>query len=491
MKHIKTKIIAGLLAFSCLAMNACTIVYENKETEGDSASVGTGDTTEEEDLRIPTEFPTEEHLTPIITKCGNTDITSEEFYFYYYQLAQLVAEQNGSYLSYYGGTIPDYAYSLKSQFIMTDTTWYDYLNKSIGSYLEYMYTLSEAAKAEGIALTDDELAKAEQKAAEYKLPEAITYISSDTVKTCIVREALSDKYNKHLKEVTKATDDEITAEYEKNRILYDLVDMRLIAIEYKADDTVTDAENASYILPTKAEADAIGAKLSACTTPEEFDKIAEDFFKTYFPDITKENLEYYVSSSAYKDFTYTDQYKDYEIVKWAMDPARVEGEKNLIDSEKDHTLYFALIEKPAHPNDSKTVSVRHILVEKEEDAKKILDEYNASDKTEDTFASLANKYSTDPGSNTNGGIYENFSEGTMVTEFNDWSFDEKRLPGDVEIVKTSHGYHIIYFVSEGLPGYVMSVKAAVEGEKFNKLYEEKQKAYPVEISKEFLEGLKV
>ncbi len=491
MKHIKTKIIAGLLAFSCLAMNACTIVYEQEETEGESAASGTGGTTSEEDLRIPTEFPTRDVLDSVITKCGSADVKGEELYFYYYQLAQLVAEQNRDYIPYYGGALPDYAYSLKSQFIMTDTTWYDYLNKSIDSYLEYMYTLSEAAKAEGITLTDDELAKAEKKASEYKLPDAVTYISADTVKECIAREALSEKYDKHLREVTKATDDEITAEYDKNRILYDMVDMRLIAIEYKADDTVTDAENASYLLPTKAEANDIGAQLSACTTPEEFDKIAEDFFKKYFPDITKDNIEYYVSSSAYKNFKYTENYKDYEIVKWAMDPARVEGEKNLIDSESDHTLYFALIEKPARPDDSKTVSVRHILIEKEEDAKKILDEYNASDKTEDTFAALANKYTIDPGSSTNGGLYENFSEGTMVAEFNDWSFDEKRLPGDVDIVKTTHGYHIIYFVSEGLPGYVMSVKSTIEGEKFNKLYEEKQKAYPIKISEEVIEGLKV
>ena len=34
----------------------------------------------------------------------------------------------------------------------------------------------------------------------------------------------------------------------------------------------------------------------------------------------------------------------------------------------------------------------------------------------------------------------------MVTEFNNWIFDDARKAGDVEIVKTSYGYHIMYFV---------------------------------------------
>ena len=34
----------------------------------------------------------------------------------------------------------------------------------------------------------------------------------------------------------------------------------------------------------------------------------------------------------------------------------------------------------------------------------------------------------------------------MVTEFNDWCFDSARKTGDVDIVETEYGYHIMYFV---------------------------------------------
>lgn len=116
--------------------------------------------------------------------------------------------------------------------------------------------------------------------------------------------------------------------------------------------------------------------------------------------------------------------------------------------------------------DTKLVNVRHILVypegadgtnlatqefseeawaASEKKAQEILDQFLAGDKTEKSFAALANEYSEDPGSNTNGGLYENVSEGEMVAAFNDWCFDAARQVGDTGIVKTNYGYHVMYF----------------------------------------------
>ena len=49
-------------------------------------------------------------------------------------------------------------------------------------------------------------------------------------------------------------------------------------------------------------------------------------------------------------------------------------------------------------------------------------------------------YSADTGSNTNGGLYTEVYQGQMVTEFNDWCFDESRQPGDTGIVYNEGGY---------------------------------------------------
>lgn len=79
-------------------------------------------------------------------------------------------------------------------------------------------------------------------------------------------------------------------------------------------------------------------------------------------------------------------------------------------------------------------------------AQKILDEWLAGEATEESFASLAYNYSEDPGSKNNGGLYSGVMQGEMVEEFDTWCFDMNRKYGDYELVKTSYGYHIMFFV---------------------------------------------
>ena len=115
--------------------------------------------------------------------------------------------------------------------------------------------------------------------------------------------------------------------------------------------------------------------------------------------------------------------------------------------------------------DKPMVNVRHILIEPEaaedgtisdeawataeQTANDILDQWLAGDATEESFANMANENSSDPGSNTNGGLYEDVYPGQMVETFNDWCFADGRQPGDYGIVKTDYGYHIMFFVGAG------------------------------------------
>ena len=86
----------------------------------------------------------------------------------------------------------------------------------------------------------------------------------------------------------------------------------------------------------------------------------------------------------------------------------------------------------------------------EQKAQEILDQWLSGNKTEDSFATLANENSADTGSNTNGGLYSGVTEGQMVEAFNDWCFDSSRQVGDYGIVKTQYGYHIMYFCGSQL-----------------------------------------
>ena len=86
-------------------------------------------------------------------------------------------------------------------------------------------------------------------------------------------------------------------------------------------------------------------------------------------------------------------------------------------------------------------------------AQDILDKWLAGEKTEDSFAKLAQENSTDPGSKDKGGLYTYIYKGQMVKPFEEWCFAEGRKTGDYGLVKTDYGYHVMYFVF-GEPGWI-------------------------------------
>ena len=67
----------------------------------------------------------------------------------------------------------------------------------------------------------------------------------------------------------------------------------------------------------------------------------------------------------------------------------------------------------------------------------------------------------------------------MAEEFNDWVFDVNRKAGDVEIVKTEYGQHIIYFIGEGLPKWKAQVTEALVSKKLEDLETANAEKYKV------------
>ena len=93
-------------------------------------------------------------------------------------------------------------------------------------------------------------------------------------------------------------------------------------------------------------------------------------------------------------------------------------------------------------------SVRHILVQKEDEAKNIINEIGKvpKTKTEDKVAELAKKFSADPGSKEQGGLIENLNlnDPSLAPEF---AQETKKMTAGSYTktpVKTRYGYHIIY-----------------------------------------------
>ncbi len=165
---------------------------------------------------------------------------------------------------------------------------------------------------------------------------------------------------------------------------------------------------------------------------------------------------------------------------WLRDAARVPGDITAIpyevstkadDGSEVKTLkgYYIILFQSVNENNFALANVRHILAafeggtkdkttgqtiyseaEKEQaktKAQQLLEQWTKGDATEDSFAQLANKHSAD-GDGTTGGLYEDIYPGQMVTNFNDWCFDERRQPGDTGIVESVYGYHVMYYVGD-------------------------------------------
>ena len=176
---------------------------------------------------------------------------------------------------------------------------------------------------------------------------------------------------------------------------------------------------------------------------------------------------------------------------WLFDSTRQAGDKTVIEYTAGNA-YYVVYFLDRYLDESKTVDVRHILIPfetvetteemtedeiaaAEEEAKAealataegIYDEWQEGEATEDSFAALAEAHSTDTGSNTNGGLYEAVAKGEMVEAFNDWIFDEGRVPGDSDIVETEYGYHIMYYVADNEVAWKLDIDSTLRNEKMN------------------------
>lgn len=312
-------------------------------------------------------------------------------------------------------------------------------------------------------------------------------------------QVLAQKYlTERTNEIAKDYDQkDIDAEYKKDTTAYDFVTFR--AYTFKTTElTKEDNETDDALKARQAKANAEVKKnandfYNAVTNDATFTAKAKELNKdTADYNVDKETKYSMLKSTAQSTFSE-------DAAKWLFDSSTKVGSKKLF-SDEENGKYIVVLAL-SKPHQEQTVTARHILFQtkdqnsgndlsEEEIAKKktqaedVLKKFNEGDKTEDSFAALANEYNEDTGSSSNGGLYEHIYPGQMVTEFNDWVFDANRKAGDVELVETDYGYHIIYFVAKDGKDYYDS---AIRSSKANKDIETETKA--LQEGKDYVVGL--
>ena len=312
-------------------------------------------------------------------------------------------------------------------------------------------------------------------------------------------QVLAQKYlTERTNEIAKDYDQkDIDAEYKKDTTAYDFATFR--AYTFKTTElTKEDKETDDALKARQAKANAEVKKnandfYNAVTNDATFTAKAKELNKdTADYNVDKETKYSMLKSTAQSTFSE-------DAAKWLFDSSTKVGSKKLF-SDEENGKYIVVLAL-SKPHQEQTVTARHILFQtkdqnsgndlsEEEIAKKktqaedVLKKFNEGDKTEDSFAALANEYNEDTGSSSNGGLYEHIYPGQMVTEFNDWVFDANRKAGDVELVETDYGYHIIYFVAKDGKDYYDS---AIRSSKANKDIETETKA--LQDGKDYVVGL--
>ena len=217
-----------------------------------------------------------------------------------------------------------------------------------------------------------------------------------------------------------------------------------------------EAENSPMNAEMQAELDNLKTSLEKDVQEKKYESVDQMLSAEICPGIDFEDYhtyltEYYTGYSHYMHRCDTMEITD----------AMIEAYFN----ENQETLAESEITK----EEGKVVDVRHILLSPkggttddngtttysedewaaaEKKAQQVLDLWKSGAQDEDFFGQLAELHTEDPGSAQNGGLYENVKTGKMVEEFDAWCFDDSRKYGDTGIVKTTYGYHVMFFSGE-------------------------------------------
>ena len=355
--------------------------------------------------------------------------------------------------------------------MMEEGTWRDYFLDAALVQIAQNQALVDYAEAEGISLSEDELAAIEanfegleQMASLYGFAGADNYLAAnygEGVNLNVVRDAeqqmaLASKAASHYFDSLQyetAKLEEHYKSFEGSRDVFDYAYyyVAATATEVTAEDGTVSSEVSEEAL---AEAKTIANDIKAAYEKgEDIEAALNEAVKANVPDASCTMRNGTAGSSISSLYS-----------QWMMG-SRSQGDIEVFDDENGS---YVVVFGSRDNNDYNMAQVRHVLIKAiasedgtysdeakakaKQRAEELLAQWQAGDKTEESFAALAEQYSEDAGSNTNGGLYDEVYKGLMVEEFDAFCFGGHKS-GDTAIVygesASYAGYHIMYYVGEG------------------------------------------
>lgn len=458
----------------------------------------------------------DERMNPgnVAVTIGNTDV-SVGLYNYYYDSIVYEYTYYAAYGYYDLDTTKDFGAQFTKDEEGNELSWEAYFRKlALQRLTNYTMNYEKALEA-GITLTDEqkeqidsqlesikEQASSENKSVnEYVNEKFGENCGLETLRKFLEQYFIAGNYYNRSTIENRPSEDEVNAYFDENSNKYQSCSIALIELEYDTTDDDTKAksiENAKSYMSKITDVESMKAVM-----PEASASLIEQYVSAGYFETQEEAVQTLLDSiESTETRTNFESYFDEDTANWLFDEATPVNSVNYFASE-DYGIVYVIL-KTAQPvlDDAQVYSVRHILITpaNSEDestsstetgytdeqwanalskAEAIVDEYNKGEKTELAFAELAEEYSEDTESTSAGssglygGGYEGTNIGEMVSEFEGWAVDSSRKYGDVDIVKSEYGYHIMYFIFAG-PEYYYNAQTDLAEERNN----EEIKNYP-------------
>ena len=411
--------------------------------------------------------------------------------------------------SYFG---LDLNLSLKSQQYQGDETmtWFDSLVEEVENNARQYLILHEAGEALGHQITDVDQEIIDERLAQADYDNYGNGVTEKDLREALEMQAYGAGVYKVVREGFTFTDEEIENYIKENGSSYvscGLMGFNLSFGTGTDEETDSEDEETDETEIDKSTAATLARKLRACKTKKQFeDQVLE--ILTEYKGYTEEDAKSQILPTISNDeFPYST---GNELGDWAFGGEAKVGDTKLIENEDAFYVYF--MTREPERDQSPTISVRHILfsiddhVESESDeptdeereaalakchelADQTLQDWQNGEATEESFGKLATELTDDPGSKSNGGLYENVTEGQMVQTFNDWCFDPSRKPGDTGIVETGYGVHVMYFVGTGDPMWKIEAESALRAQKFEEWFKAQENLYTVTINDDIFKSI--
>lgn len=384
-----------------------------------------------------------------------TVVTQDMFVYYFNGYYRYFLESNSDNLSSMG---LDPSMALSAQKQSEEYTWQQYITLQVYRQLREMIALADAAKAEGMELSEEDNKEIEAQIAEYDNLAAKEQMSSadyiekvygkgvtkDVMKESIGLKFLANKYYKKLWDGYVYTDDECLSYYEENRedfLHFDYISATVAPEEADAIISATDEE--SFI-------GALRESITRTTFMNDYER-----FKNSIEDQLKKKYHYFADIDTESEFC-----------QWVMEDARA-GYDIYTKTEENGDVTINMVLPTDREGAVSAVVYRIEDILKNfmymifQDGDGTLGSVKADsiyknwqeEPTEEHFKELCDRHG---GSTATNVLKEHIS-----SNISDWVFAPERRAGDCEIVTVDGGSYLLYMMEDSGPSWMEDVNSTL------------------------------